>query len=259
MTLSEFGLAQSKLWPKKTVCITIAANIAETAILAIDACFPDSVAGFIPDKNRAVADYVEFFLRTAKGDLAAFAPATAQKNINLDILGTLRIPMPPMDEQHEIIRRIETAFTWLGKISLERAQAARLLDHLDQALLSRAFRGDLVPQDPADESATIPLERIKAERLLAPESESPRLKRAVRSTQTPREKSSMTKSRFDPDVKGKPYLATLIKSEGASVDPAELFRKSDLPVADFYKQLAWEVDQGHLRASGDTLEAANAA
>ena len=47
-TYSDKGLAQSKLWPTGTLCITIAANIADTTILGIDACFPDSVMGFIP-------------------------------------------------------------------------------------------------------------------------------------------------------------------------------------------------------------------
>ena len=46
-TYNEKGLEQSKLWGKDTLCITIAANIAETAILKFDACFPDSVVGFV--------------------------------------------------------------------------------------------------------------------------------------------------------------------------------------------------------------------
>ena len=47
-TYSEAGLAQSRLWQKGTLCITIAANIAKTGILTFDACFPDSVVGFLP-------------------------------------------------------------------------------------------------------------------------------------------------------------------------------------------------------------------
>ena len=71
-----------------TVCITIAANIAETALLTFDACFPDSVVGFLADKERIDSSYVEFFLRTARAELEAFAPATARKNINLFALIT---------------------------------------------------------------------------------------------------------------------------------------------------------------------------
>jgi len=58
-TYSEVGLKQSKLWPRGTLCITIAANIAETSILGFDACFPDSVIGFVADPKKTSAGYVE--------------------------------------------------------------------------------------------------------------------------------------------------------------------------------------------------------
>ncbi|MCG9915539.1 MAG: restriction endonuclease subunit S [Phenylobacterium sp.] len=167
-TYSEFGLEQSRLWPAGTVCITIAANIAETAILGIDACFPDSVVGFSADSNRCQPDYVEYFIRTAKADLEQFAPATAQKNINLEVLGSVRLPVAPLDEQAEIIRRIDRAFTEISRMTAEAAAARRLLDRLDQAVLAKAFRGELVPQDPTDEPASILLDRIRAERAAAP-------------------------------------------------------------------------------------------
>ena len=65
----------------------------------------------------------------------------------------------------------------------------------------------------------------------------------------------MTKSRQDEDVKGKPYLASLLKSAPRS-DVQSLFRAADLPVADFYKQLAWEIDAKHIIDSPDDLKAA---
>ncbi|KQU73110.1 hypothetical protein ASC75_05480 [Aminobacter sp. DSM 101952] len=167
-TYSEFGLAQSRLWPVGTVCITIAANIAETAILGIDACFPDSVVGFLPDSDRIDASYVEFFMRTARSELQAFAPATAQKNINLDTLATIRVPTAPKAEQTEIVRRVENAFTWIDRLASEATSARRLIDRLDQSVLAKAFRGELVPQDPTDEPASVLLERIRAEREAAP-------------------------------------------------------------------------------------------
>jgi type I restriction enzyme S subunit len=104
---NEVGLAQSRLWPKGTLCITIAANIAETGLLAFDACFPDSIVGFIPVKEDLNIKYFEFFMRTAQQRLADFAPATAQKNINLEILNELSIPLPPIPEMHRIVTMIE--------------------------------------------------------------------------------------------------------------------------------------------------------
>ncbi len=104
---SEIGLAQSKLWPKGTLCITIAANIADAAILGFDACFPDSVVGFIPAPElRDEVEYFLLFMKTARERLLAFAPSTAQKNINLEILQSVLIPVPPKDEIKRILSRI---------------------------------------------------------------------------------------------------------------------------------------------------------
>jgi len=68
-TYSEFGLKQSKLWPKGTLCITIAANIAETSILGFDACFPDSIIGFVANPEKTSSSYVEYLLSTIKTKL----------------------------------------------------------------------------------------------------------------------------------------------------------------------------------------------
>ena len=104
---NEFGLSQSLKWPKGTLCITIAANIADSGILTFDACFPDSVVGFIAAPILASARYFEYFVRTAKADLLEFAPATAQKNINLEILNAVMIPVPPLAEQTRIVEKVD--------------------------------------------------------------------------------------------------------------------------------------------------------
>ena len=136
------GLQQSKLWPKGTLCITIAANIAETAFLGIDACFPDSVVGFTPQEN-VLPEYIRFFIESQKQRLWAFAPATAQKNINLDTLEKLMIPYCPVDEQQAIIRDTDSKITICDNIeqtidtSLQQAEALR------QSILKKAFEGVL--------------------------------------------------------------------------------------------------------------------
>ncbi len=65
-TYSEAGLAQSKLWKPGTLCITIAANIAETAILGIQGCFPDSVVGFTADPKESEAKFVKYYIDMIK-------------------------------------------------------------------------------------------------------------------------------------------------------------------------------------------------
>ncbi|MBL3588952.1 MAG: restriction endonuclease subunit S [gamma proteobacterium endosymbiont of Lamellibrachia anaximandri] len=104
---NDKGLAQSYLWPAGTMCITIAANIADTGILSIAACFPDSVVGFIPSELIGNARYFEYFTRTAKERLQDFAPSTAQKNINLGILETVMIPLPPANEATRIVEKVD--------------------------------------------------------------------------------------------------------------------------------------------------------
>ncbi len=95
-TYTDFGLLQSRLWPTGTLCITIAANIADTGILTYPACFPDSVVGFISDYDPVTTRFLEVFMRTARDELERFAPSTAQKNINLRVLSNLAIPVPPL-------------------------------------------------------------------------------------------------------------------------------------------------------------------
>jgi len=148
-TYSEEGLAQSKIWPEKTICITIAANIAESAILTYPACFPDSVVGFIADDTRCSPEYIEYFMRLAKRDLSQFAPATAQKNINIEILNEVAVPLPPLAEQHEIVRRVGLLFERADAIDREVVAASRRCERLTQAVLGKAFRGELVGRDNA--------------------------------------------------------------------------------------------------------------
>ena len=106
-TYSELGLAQSRLWPAGTLCITIAANIAETGILTFESCFPDSVVGFISATEPVTTRYAEFFVRTAKNNLDRFASATAQKNINLEVLDAVGVALPPLPEQHRIVAEVD--------------------------------------------------------------------------------------------------------------------------------------------------------
>ena len=138
----EFGLSQSKLWPKGTLCITIAANIAETAFLGIDACFPDSVVGFTPNES-ILAEYVRYFVESQKIRLWAFAPATAQKNINLDTLENLIVPYCSIDEQRVVISEIESRLSVCDSIEQTVDAALQQAEAMRQSILKDAFEGKL--------------------------------------------------------------------------------------------------------------------
>lgn len=87
----------------------------------------------------------------------------SQSNINAKKLAAFEVPLPPLPEQHEIVRRVEALFALADQIEARYAKAKPHVDRLTLSILARAFRGELVPQDPSDEPASALLERIRAE------------------------------------------------------------------------------------------------
>jgi len=99
----EFGLKQSKLWNKGTLCITIAANIAETAILSYPACFPDSVVGFNAYESQSSEIFMYYVFEYIKASIQNAASGSIQDNINIDYLTTLNFKIPEKNYQDMIV------------------------------------------------------------------------------------------------------------------------------------------------------------
>ena len=137
-TYSEVGLRQSKMWKTGTLCITIAANIAKTGILTFDACFPDSIVGFLA-KDFATIEFVRVWLSFIQKTLEETAPESAQKNINLGTLRDLSIPFPPLLLQKEFAQRVEA----VEKLKATHRASLSELQELFASLQHRAFRGEL--------------------------------------------------------------------------------------------------------------------
>lgn len=151
-TYSDIGFAQSKLWSSGTLCITIAANIAQTGILTFDACFPDSVVGFIPYDDESNVLYVHGLFWFFQAILEKNAPAAAQKNINLEILRGLEVPKPPINTQGEFAAIVEK----VEGIKSRYQQSLIELESLYGALSQQAFKGEL-------DLSRVPLPSIKHE------------------------------------------------------------------------------------------------
>ena len=130
-TYSELGLKQSKMWDKGTLCITIAANIAKTAILEFDACFPDSVVGFIANE-RTNNIFVHYWFSFFQAILESQAPESAQKNINLKILSELKVIVPEKRKQDQFASFVK--LTDKSKVAVQKAldEAQLLFDSLMQ-------------------------------------------------------------------------------------------------------------------------------
>lgn len=140
---SEAGLAQSKLWPKGTICITIAANIAETGILGFDACFPDSVIGIVVNHELTSNNFVEYLLQAVKARIKAKGKGSAQDNINLATFENEKFPFPSFDQQRAIVENLNQLSSETQRLEAIYKQKLAALNELKQSILQKAFTGEL--------------------------------------------------------------------------------------------------------------------
>jgi type I restriction enzyme S subunit len=154
-TYNDKGLAQSKLWPKGTICITIAANIAETGILGFDACFPDSVIGMVVNPAKANNKFVEYLLQSFRTELQAQGKGSAQANINLATFENRLFPFPTLEVQNEIVRKLDAIAAETQRLEILYQTKLNTSSELKQAILQKAFSGELTspPSNALQEAA----------------------------------------------------------------------------------------------------------
>ena len=137
-TLNEEGLKISKLFKKGTIVISIAGNIGDVGILGFDACFPDSVVG-ISVGNKINKLFLMYLLQYFKHELSGKAPRSTQKNINLQILESLKIPVPPLSEQEKIAKIL---FTIDKKLQIENENKKKL-ENIKRGLMDLLLTGKI--------------------------------------------------------------------------------------------------------------------
>ena len=146
-TYTEFGLQRSKLWPPNTLCMTIAgANTAETAILKFEACFPDSIVGFIPDEKKADLHFVKYSLDLMKDKFRAVTRGATQDNLSLDKLLSFPLPTPPLTVQ----RRIAGILSAYDELIENNQRRIKILEEMARSL----YREWFVYWSPSHESAS---------------------------------------------------------------------------------------------------------
>lgn len=107
-TYNDVGLKQSKLWKKGTLCFTIAANIADSAILGMDACFPDSIVGFLPYENVSDTTYVKYLFDELKLYFQQISKGTTQDNLSLDKICRVKLRVLDYDTQVKVASILAT-------------------------------------------------------------------------------------------------------------------------------------------------------
>jgi type I restriction enzyme S subunit len=173
-------------------------------------------------------------------------------SINKSVLSALPIPLPPAEEQDEIVRRVEALFAYADRLEARYTTAHDQIDRLTPALLAKAFRGALVPQDPNDEPASVLLERIRAARAATEGAAGPKRRKGGGRPKTPQKTEVLMLTRNDIQDT---HLTMILKEHGPLTAEA-LWSASQLDIDDFYDQLKDEEARGLLQEKrGDSSNA----
>lgn len=170
-TLSAAGVAVSRLVPALSVLVTcIGATIGKVGFARVACCTNQQINALVPKIALAKPEWLYWVVTSPEFQAIIIdnSSATTLPIINKGRFQQLPLGLPPLEEQHEIVRRIESAFAKIDRLAKEAKRALELVGRLDEAILAKAFRGELVLQDENDEPAGHLLERIRAERQAAP-------------------------------------------------------------------------------------------
>ncbi|HEY3490381.1 MAG TPA: restriction endonuclease subunit S [Candidatus Deferrimicrobiaceae bacterium] len=185
-SISKEGYDNSsvKLLPPGTVLLAMIGEgktRGQSAILRIEATINQNIAGIVLYSELISSEYLWYWYRGQYETTRQSGSGSGPQALNCKRVRELPLNLPPLPEQHEIVRRVEALFAVAAQLETRYAKAKGYFDRLTQSILGKAFRGELVPQDPSDEPASVLLERIRAQRASAG---APRTTRKPRSAVT---------------------------------------------------------------------------
>jgi type I restriction enzyme S subunit len=162
---NELGVANSatRILPKNTICISRTASVGYVVKMGKPMATSQDFVTWTPT-SVLDADWLKWLFVSEKESLFRYGRGTTHTTIYFPEWLSLHVALPPLEEQKEIVRRIEGLFTLADTVEKQYSEAKKRIDRLTQSLLAKAFRGELVPQDPNDEPASELLKRIQAER-----------------------------------------------------------------------------------------------
>jgi type I restriction enzyme S subunit len=178
-TISEEGLANSsaRLLPAGTVCLSRTASVGYVTIMGRSMATSQDFATWTCTK-ALLPEYLMYALLAEGEDIRNFGRGSTHTTIYFPEIRALNIALPPLREQQVVVDRIRASLTRTDRIDVETSRSQALLDRLEAAILAKAFRGELVPQDPNDEPASVLLERIRSQRAAAAKPKQSRRARA---------------------------------------------------------------------------------
>ena len=141
-TLNQRGLAISKMFPAGTLVMTIAANIGDVAVLDFEACFPDSVVGFVPS-NATERDFLYYMFKAMSAELLQEAPVNTQGNLNVERIGSKQILLPSISEQQSVCTQIEKSVANLASATSAANREISLLREYRTRLIADVVTGKL--------------------------------------------------------------------------------------------------------------------
>lgn len=139
-TLNEWGYSVSKEFPKGTLCLTIAANVGDVAILNFNACFPDSIVGIVPNEEVDL-DFLYHALKSLKAKFLSEATLTTQYNLNVERIGPIKIPIPAIQIQKEIVLELETETATIDTAIAKAEREIELIREYKEAMIAEAVMG----------------------------------------------------------------------------------------------------------------------
>ncbi len=172
--------------------------------------------------------------------LESVKTTSGQKGISGKDIKSQLVGIPLLDEQYEIVRRVESLFSLADTVEKQYRDARARTDRLTQAILAKAFRGELVPQNPDDEPAEVLLKRIRQQRA---EQATVSNKRNTKTNAAPKKSSDKSKRLHSKDNKVKPAITSgddllnLLTELGGEADASALWKKSGLSIDNFYALL----------------------
>lgn len=235
-TVTEAGRDASRYIEPHTLLLTNSgATLGVPKITLIGGCINDGIVGLL-HVDYPLKSYLYYFLKSQTKRLRDINQGAAQPNLNTDIIRAIKVPIPPLKEQEEIVARIEGLFSLSDRIEIDVKKTKEKTDSIDRVILARAFRGELVPQDSNDELASVLLKRIEGDL-------------AKSRVETAREKAK-------PDYQRKPQkeekqiksLQEVLREIGpATIE--QTFEASGLSMNEFWDKLKIETKAGRIEKS----------